>query len=76
MLKSSLDGTFLHICVESESSRQISVHYEKGKERNIQLNTSENLRFRVFRTLNKISGTGKGGGTHTKYYLDLDNVEL
>ncbi len=26
-------------------------------------------------TINSISGAGKGGGTHTEYYIDLDKVE-
>lgn len=76
MLKASLDGTPPYVCIESEASGQILAYYEKEKEKNIQLENTENLRFRVFGTLNKISGAGKGGGTHTEYYLDLDNVEL
>lgn len=76
LLKSSLDGTPSYICIESESSGQILAYYEKGKEKNVQIENAQNLRFRVFGTINKISGAGKGGGTHTEYYLDLDNVEL
>jgi hypothetical protein len=34
---------------------------------------AEKLRF--YGTIQMISGAGKGGGTHTEYYIDLDKVE-
>jgi hypothetical protein len=30
---------------------------------------------KVFGSLRMMKGKGKGGGTHTEYYLDLDKVE-
>ena len=35
----------------------------------------EDKTFTVYGTLAKISGAGKGGGTHTEYYLELDKAE-
>jgi hypothetical protein len=31
---------------------------------------------KVYGSLRVMSGKGKGGGTHTEYYLDIDKVEL
>ena len=72
MLKSSPDGTQPYICLDSEAAGQVLAYY--GIDADIK--NADNIRFRVFGTIGKISGAGKGGGTHTEYYLDLDYVEL
>lgn len=71
MLKLSIDGTPAYICLDAEIGQLLA--YYKTKEA---IKNSDNIRFRVFGTIGKITGAGKGGGIHTEYYLDLDYVEM
>lgn len=61
-----------YFCIEADEVGQILAYYTPD----IPVKSAENLRFRVFGTVGKVSGAGKGGGTHTEYFLDLDNVEM
>lgn len=69
MLKLSIDGTPSYICLDAEVG-QLLAYYQI--EPNMENREKE---FRVYGTVGTISGAGKGGGTHTEYYLDLDAVE-
>lgn len=71
MLKMTIDGVPPYICLDSEAG-QLLAYYKI--EPNIE--NKENKQFRVYGTVGQMSGAGKGGGTHTEYYLDLDYVEL
>ncbi|MFK7948910.1 MAG: hypothetical protein AB8G11_15055 [Saprospiraceae bacterium] len=72
MLKSSIDGIPSYICLDSDAVGQVLAYYKMPSD----IKNADNIRFRVFGKLGTISGAGKGGGTHTEYYLDLDYVEL
>lgn len=61
-----------YICIESDEVGQILAYYMPETP----VSNADNLRFRVFGTVGKISGVGKGGGVHTEYFIDLDNVEM
>ena len=61
-----------YICIESDEVGQILAYYMPDTP----VRNAENLRFRVFGTVGKISGAGKGGKTHTEYFIDLDHVEM
>ncbi len=71
MLKVSLEVEN-YICIESEEVGQILAYYKSDTP----VKNADNLRFRIFGTVGKVSGAGKGGETHTEYYIDLDNVEM
>lgn len=73
MMKSSfsLEGEAeeKHLYVDYNNGQQIVVYYK-----NIKI-PQDQKKHKFFGTIQKISGAGKGGGTHTEYYLDLDKVE-
>ena len=73
MMKSSfsLEGEAeeKHLYVDYNNGQQIVVYYK-----NINI-PQDQKKHKFFGTIQKISGAGKGGGTHTEYYLDLDKVE-
>lgn len=70
MMKSDLDGIADHIYVDYHDGKQL-VAYLQG----LTLPDKKSNSYRFYGTVNKISGAGKGGGTHTEYYLDLERVE-
>lgn len=60
-----------HLYIDMPDGRQIVGYYDAAKIK-IDLNDTTNHLF--IGNLNKMSGAGKGGGTHTEYYLDLKEV--
>jgi hypothetical protein len=72
LLKTTLDGTPKYLCLEAEEVGQILAYYGK----NTPIRAADALRFRVFGTVGKVSGAGKGGKMHTEYYLDLDYIDM
>lgn len=73
MMKSSfsLEGEAAekHLYVDYNNGKQIAAYYK-----NIKIPKDQKVH-KFFGTVQKMSGAGKGGGTHTEYYLDLDKVE-
>lgn len=77
MLRGSFDGVDSYICIDrvnekGENIRQILAYTAKDDRFREEFNGKQ---FTVFGVVGKISGAGKGGGTHTEYYLELDKVE-
>jgi len=69
MMKGSLDGKEKHIYIDYNDGNQI-VGYYSG------FTIPDDKKTHTFYgTVDKMSGAGKGGGTHTEYYIDLDKVE-
>jgi hypothetical protein len=58
-----------HLYVDYNNGQQIVVYYK-----NIKIPQDQKKHI-FFGTIQKMSGAGKGGGTHIEYYLDLDKVE-
>ena len=58
-----------HLYVDYNNGQQIVAYYK-----NIKI-PKDQKKHKFFGTVKKISGAGKGGGTHTEYYLDLNKVE-
>lgn len=58
-----------HLYVDYNNGQQIVVYYT-----NINI-PKDQKKHQFYGTVQKMSGAGKGGGTYTEYYLDLDKVE-
>jgi hypothetical protein len=72
MMKSSfsLEGAAeQHLYVDYNDGQQMVAYYKS-----IKIPKDQKVH-KFFGTVQKMSGAGKGGGTHTEYYLDLDKVE-
>ena len=53
-------------------SYQVVGYYFQSK---VQFPENKKAAIKVYGSVKTMSGKGKGGGTHTEYYLDLDKVE-
>jgi hypothetical protein len=58
-----------HLYIDYNNGQQIVGYYK-----NIRL-PKDQKKHKFYGTARKMSGAGKGGGTFTEYYLDLDKVE-
>lgn len=58
-----------HIYIDYHVGQQIVAYY---KDINV---PNDNKKHKFYGTIQSITGAGKGGGTHTEYYMDLDKVE-
>lgn len=83
MMKGSLDGKEQNVYIdplEKYNYSQIVGYYRElsldmdNTAKNALNKGSESV-FRFYGTINKMTGAGKGGGTHTEYYIDLDKME-
>ena len=75
MMKGSIDGSqqeHYFDPLDKYSFGQMVVYYRSGKV--IWPDDKEKL-LKIYGTVGEISGAGKGGGTHSEYYLDVDKVE-
>lgn len=58
-----------HLFVDYNNDKQVVVYYKDIKM------PQDQKKHKFYGTVQSISGAGKGGGTHTEYYLNLDKVE-
>lgn len=83
MMKGNFDGTEKNVYIdplEKYNYAQIVGYY---KELSLDMdNAAKNALdkgnetvFRFYGTIGKLSGAGKGGGTHAEYYIDLDKMQ-
>jgi len=71
MMKSGIDGTPPHIYIDYHNGQQIVAYYNDT----IKKFEENNRLYKFYGRVGSISGAGKGGGTHTEYYLDLIRIE-
>ncbi len=60
-----------HVYIDMPDGRQIVGYYDAAK---IKIDLKDTKKYLFIGKLNKMSGAGKGGGTHTEYYLDLKEM--
>lgn len=71
MMKTTIDGTPPHVYVNYHKGKQVVAYFENRLEPPTQMGKI----YRFYGVVNSISGAGKGGETHTEYYLDVIQVE-
>jgi len=71
MLRASLNGPKSYICIDRVNDKGEVIDQMLAYT---DLEVEKEGIFTVFGTLSSQSGVGKGGGTHTEYYLELDKV--
>ena len=69
MMKGSFAGEEQHIYIDYNDGKQLVGYYTTLKIPN---DSNEHI---FSGRVSKISGAGKGGGTHTEYYLDLEKID-
>lgn len=69
MMKGSFAGEEQHIYIDYNNGKQLVGYYTT-------LNVPNDTNEHIFSgRVSKISGAGKGGGTHTEYYIDLEKID-
>lgn len=75
MLRRSINGPNTYVTIEPAEKYGLGQILAYTIDRDNIKDKYKGKTFTVYGTLGVISGAGKGGGTHTEYYLELDSVE-
>ncbi len=84
MMKGSFDGEEQNIYIDPTEQYNYSQIVGYYRELSLKMdNTAKNALdkgskaiFRFYGTIGEVSGAGKGGGTHSEYYIDLEKMEV